>query len=944
VETSTTEAHAESAEEIARRLKTDLKDGLSEREAQSRRERFGPNELQEQEGRGLVKMLLQQFASFLIIILLAAAAVSFAVGETVDAAAIVVIVILNAALGLAQEFRAERALAALKKMSAPFAAVIRQGDHRSVPSRELVPGDVVVLEAGNYVPADLRLVETVDLRIDESSLTGESAPVDKRADAVLEEGASLGDRTNCAFMNTTIAFGRGRGLVVRTGMQTEMGEIAGMIQASETEATPLQRKLNQLGKWLGILSLCICAVIFVYGVVRDTELGLLFRQGISRYLAAHRGSLVELFMTAVSLAIAAVPEGLPAVVTICLALGMKRMAERHALIRRLPAVETLGSATVICTDKTGTLTQNQMTVVEGWTPGMLFEVSGEGCNPEGDFYTNGGRFVPDPEGAIGLLLQGGLLCNDSLLGRRVSAEPADAGGEVAGWRITGDPTEGALVVAAAKAGMWKTEREEAMPRLDEFAFDSDRKRMTTIHALPAGEQKPPGAGGSPYIAYVKGAPDIVLELCTRQLVGETLEPLSASARERISHANTDMARRALRVLAVAYRPVPRLPDDEAPPGDVERELIFVGLMGMIDPARPEAAQAVAVARDAGIRTIMVTGDYMETATAIAAKIGILRPGGRVLSGAELDELGDADFEGIVDHVDVYARVSPKHKVRIVEMLRSRGHIAAMTGDGVNDAPALKRADIGVAMGITGTDVSKETAEMVLTDDNFASIVSAVEQGRIIYSNIRKFVFYLISCNIGEILIIFLSMLAGLPIPLTPIQILWLNLATDGAPALALGVERGEPDIMGNPPRPPGEPIINREMLAGLLVQAVVMSASVIGAFLVGLGRGVGGLEGPRTYAFATLVCSELFRVFAARSETHSVFAIGPFTNRWMLAAVAASLALLLCVTYIGPLAVVFGTVPLTAGDWLLILPFTLAAAVAAELTKMVSRWRKRSAR
>ncbi|MGQ9490512.1 MAG: calcium-translocating P-type ATPase, SERCA-type [Anaerolineae bacterium] len=937
--------HAVPVERALQDLGTQINTGLSSEEARARLQRYGPNELQERPRPGFLKLLLDQFNNFLVIILIVAAVVSLLLGEVVDALAIMAIVALNAVLGVVQESKAEQALAALKKMAAPTAQVIRDGQQITIPARELVPGDIVLLEAGNYVPADLRLVESVNLKIEEASLTGESVPVNKDARVVLDADIPLGDRKNSAFMGTLVTYGRGKGLVTSTGMTTQIGMIAEMLQSYEEEPTPLQQKLDQLGRTLGVVALAICGLIFVYGVIRDTHPGVILQEGLRAYLVAHEGEIIELFMTAVSLAIAAVPEGLPAVVTICLALGMQRMVARHALIRKLPSVETLGCATVICSDKTGTLTQNQMTVVRGWAGGHDFQITGEGYNPEGQFYRSNTPFAPAADPATAMLLRGAALCNDARL---------ELSGEANGkrtWRMVGDPTEGALVVSAAKAGLWRNDLERELPRVAEIPFDSERKRMTTIHQVgdlglrvaDFGDRKPAASEQvpQPYIAFTKGAPDIVLEYCKDILLDGQVVPLTPEMRQQILAANTEMARQALRVLGVACRSLSAVPA-EPTPGEVERDLTFLGLLGMIDPARPEVKVAVGVAKGAGLKSIMVTGDYRETAMAIADEIGMLSKGGKVITGAELDRMTEEELAEIVDHVDAFARVSPQHKMKIVEALKRRGHVVAMTGDGVNDAPALKRANIGVAMGITGTDVTKETADMVLTDDNYASIVSAIEEGRIIYSNIRKFVFYLISCNIGEILIIFLAMVAGLPIPLRPIHLLWLNLVTDGAPALALGLEKGDPDIMQRPPRPTQEPVINREMLLGVAVQAVVMTSAVLAAFVYGLRRFPDNLEGAQTVAFATLVMSELFRAYTARSERYPLLKIGVFSNRWMQYAVGTSLALLLLVMYVPFLQVVFGTVPLELRNWIVMAPFILAASVAAELTKMFVRWRSRA--
>jgi len=934
------ESYRLSTERVAQELRTHLAMGLTLDQAQERFGEHGPNELFERPRPGFLRRLLEQFNNFLIILLIVAAVISLALGEMVDALAILAIVVLNAVLGVVQESKAEQALAALKKMSAPTAQVLRDGHQQTIAARELVPGDIVLLEAGNYIPADLRLIESVNLKVEEASLTGESLPAEKDAGVVLDDEVPVGDRRNSAFMSTLVTYGRGKGLVTSTGMHTQIGMIAEMIQSYEEEPTPLQRKLDQLGRTLGIFALLVSALIFGIGVFRDTEIGLIASSGVVAYFTRFSESLVDLFMTAVSLAIAAVPEGLPAVVTICLALGMQRMVRRHALLRRLPAVETLGSATVICSDKTGTLTQNQMTVVRGWAGGLPFEVTGEGYTPEGRFESAGRPYDPRTDQATTLLLMGAMLCNDSRLEQR-----GQDNGQVT-WRMVGDPTEGALVVAAAKAMLWRDEVEVRFPRVKEIPFDSDRKRMTTIHRIEQASSLAAAAGlaQSQAVAFVKGAPGILLENCTHLFEQGRVVPLTEERRREIFREHDAMAGSALRVLGVAYRPLAEPPQTPTP-DSVERDLTFVGLLGMMDPPRAEVSAAVKLAKGAGVRSVMITGDAKETAVAVADAIGLLPPGGRVLTGAELDTLSDAELAGMVDHVGAYARVSPQHKVKIVEAFKARGHVVAMTGDGVNDAPALKRASIGIAMGITGTDVSKETADMVLTDDNYASIVSAIEEGRTIYANIRKFVFFLISCNIGEILLILVSMLAGLPLPLRPIQLLWLNLVTDGAPALALGVERGDPDVMKRRPRPVGEPVINREMLIGVLVQAVVMTAAVLLAFLYGLRAYPNNLAEAQTVAFATLVMSELLRAFTSRSERHSVFSVGFFSNPFMVGAVLSSFVLLLAVIYVPFLDPIFQTVPLTLRDWLVITPLMLMAATAAEITKWFVRlWARKEER
>jgi Ca2+-transporting ATPase len=928
--------HSLPLEQVIQAFGSDQLQGLSAQEAAGRLRSCGPNELQERPRPRFWQMLLAQFDSFVIWILIAASIVSALLGDYVEAAAILAIVIVNAIIGVVQDGKAEKALAALKELAAPDAHVIRDGRRMRVPARELVPGDVVSLEAGNFVPADVRLLTSANLQVDEASLTGESHAIQKDTLVGVARDAVLGDRRNMAYMGTLVTYGRGRGVVVATAMETEVGHIAELIQSYEEEATPLQARLDQLGRWLGCGCLAICALVYVFAVARDTNWTVIAQEGALNYVKAERTTLVGLFMVAISLAIAAVPEGLPAIVTINLAIGMREMIKHHVLIRRLQAVETLGSASVICSDKTGTLTQNEMTAVQLSVWGAQLRVTGEGYQPIGDFIDlDRDEAVNLADYAdVGTLLRGALLCSDAAL------EKVDGETSGRGLRIVGDPTEGALLVAAAKANMWRDKCEMRYPRMAEVPFDSTRKRMSTVHK---------DVDGKGYVVFVKGAPDFVLELCARALRQGDEVVIDDKLRQRITQANQGMAKAALRNLAVAYREIDVLPG-EVTPETIERDLVFVGLVGMIDPARPEIAPAMNTARNAGIRTVMVTGDYPDTARAVAEQVGLLRPWGRVLSGADLNQMSDEQLMVAVDEVDVFARVSPEHKVRIVEAFKARGQVVAMTGDGVNDAPALKRANIGVAMGITGTDVSKETADMVLTDDNYASIVSAVEQGRSIYANIRKFVYYLLSCNLAEIGTIFFATLLGWPSPLTPIQLLWLNLLTDGPPALALGAEKGEPGIMDRPPRPVDEPIINREMRLGMIIQTVAITAVVLSAYWLGLkeGQALYGMDSDtavtlaRTMAFITLAASELFRAYTARSEYHSLFRIGMFSNRYMQIAVALSVLLLLAVIYVPALSPIFDTTPVRLQDWAKMLPLFLVPALAAELTKWVmrNRWMK----
>ncbi len=909
--------HAMQSIDVLQRLDTLSDRGLSTAEAQTRLQQYGANALREAPPTTFWQMLWEQFNNFVVILLIVAALISALLGDYVEAAAIMAIVILNAVLGVVQERRAEQALAALRKLAAPEAHVIRDGSRQVVPAHLLVPGDLVLLEAGNYIPADLRLLEAVNLRVEEAALTGESVPVQKDSSARLETDIPLGDRKNTTFMGTLVNYGRGRGVVVATGMHTQIGLIAEMLQSVETEPTPLQKRLNQLGKTLGWAALAVCALVFVEGWMSGNN-------------------PLDMFLIAVSLAIAAVPEGLPAVVTISLALGMREMIKRHALIRRLSSVETLGSATVICSDKTGTLTQNEMTVTRLWVDGAFVDVTGSGYLPQGEFLVEKKPVkLIDYQAALTALWVAALN-NDADL------EILDDENGQSTYRMVGDPTEGAMIVAAVKAGASLSELNAAYPRLQEIPFDAVRKRMLTIHGL----QNPRPEDISPFddeqtkpqgcVVLVKGAPDVVLELCNHyQGMDDFTRPLDETRRMQILTANDMMTQDALRVLGLAYRIIPDMP---ATPNaeTLENDLVFVGLIGMIDPPRAEATPALAKAAHAGIRTIMITGDYPNTARAIAESIGLLNPGHQVLTGADVDRLDEEELIKQVAYTDVFARVSPEHKLRIVEALRSSGEVVAMTGDGVNDAPSIKRADIGVAMGITGTDVAKESADMVLTDDNYASIVSAVEQGRIIYSNIRKFVYYLISCNLAEIAIIFLGTLFSRSSPLTAIQLLWLNLITDGAPALALGTEKGDPDIMNQPPRPPTEPIINRFMQAGIAVQTIAITAVTLGAYFVGLRLHPETPAFAETMAFVTLSFSELLRAFTARSERYPILKIGIFKNRNMNLGVLSSLVMLLLVIYVPFLNPVFNTTPLGWAQWQLVLPLLFVPSIAAEVTKMVA--------
>ena len=899
--------HCRSAGEAARLLDTDPAAGLSPAEAARRLDQDGANELPQAPPASFLSLLIGQFRDFLVLLLVAAAVVSVFLGEWLDAAVILLLVILNAVIGVVQESRADRALISLRKLSAPEARVIRAGHGEQVAARTLVRGDLVLLEAGSRVPADLRLVEAVNLQVQEAALTGESTPVEKNVDELPAADAPVADRGTMAWMGTTVASGRGRGLVTAAGRATQIGLIASMLEQEVDETTPLQRKLTQVGRVLGIAALAVCAVVFAIGILEGRD-------------------ILTMFLTSVSLAIAAVPEGLPAIVTVCLALGMREMVRRHALIRRLAAVETLGSATVICTDKTGTLTQNEMTAETLWVDGgRIVPVPREGARTLGD------------DGSVRLLLEAGLLASDARLELLPGAAGSGTGGDGGGGggttsggvaRATGDPTEAALVIAAWKAGLQREEVESRAPRIEEIPFDSVRKRMSTLHRV----------GGRPdqLRLFVKGAPDLLLARCSRIRVGTTDEPLDARRREHVLAAGAEMASRSLRVMGLAVRELAdaSLPLEEA---SAEADLTFLGLVGMRDPARPEAAPAVRTAHHAGIRVIMATGDLAQTAAAIGRDVGLLAPGaGGVVSGPQIDAVDDRGLARLLRESTVFARVSPQHKVRIVDSLRREGHIVAMTGDGVNDAPALKRSDIGIAMGLGGTDVARETADMVLTDDNFASIVSAVEQGRTIFSNIRKFVSFLLSCNVGEIGTIFVATLLGWPLPLTAVQLLWMNLLTDGAPALALGMEKEEPGIMDRPPRPVSRPIIDRAMTAGLVVQGVAITAVTLLAFWIGW-KVDGSVAVGRTMAFVTLSLCQVLRAYTNRSERSSVFAIGVFSNRWMQYAALSSLALVLVVLYVPGLDTVFGAAGLTAVQWARLAPLLVLPAVLDEIAKAVMR-------
>ncbi|WP_273483226.1 calcium-transporting P-type ATPase, PMR1-type [Desulforamulus ruminis] len=897
-----------SRQEVLDKLGTSAEKGLQEHQAKERLEQFGLNKLCDSKRIQPWKMLLDQFKDLMVLILLAATVVSGLLGEWADAVTIIVIVLVNAALGFMQEFRAEKSLEALKALTAPEAKVIRNGLERKIPAAEMVPGDIVLLDTGDRVPSDLRLLSVANLEVEESALTGESNPVKKRvANMAGVEEVSLGDTRNMAYMGTVVVRGRGRGVVTATGMQTEMGHITKMIQEAEEDQTPLQRRLEQLGKTLVLFCLVVCGLVVVLGVLRGE-------------------ALYHMFLAGVSLAVAAIPEGLPAIVTIALAVGVQRMIRRNAIIRRLPAVETLGCATVICSDKTGTLTENQMTVRQMFTGGRMVRVTGEGYDPKGSFSFEGNE---NETREFGLLLKCAALCNNAQL-TKGEVTVGEIFRNLKGrkgtrtWGISGDPTEGALMVMAAKKNIWRNQLEKTEERVTELSFDSERKRMSVVCRSREGR----------LTAYVKGAPDGILELCTQIMKNGRVIPLTEQAKQEILKVNSEMADQALRVLALAYRELPDHPSGEGLDEEiVEQRLTFLGLAGMIDPPRQSAIQAIQSCRRAGIRTVMITGDHQFTARAVGKELGLLTGQSKVLTGAQIDKMSDDELQEEAEGAAVYARVTPKHKLRIVRALKRNGHVVAMTGDGVNDAPAVKEADIGIAMGKAGTDVTKEASAMVLADDNFTTITAAIEEGRAIYENIRKFIRYLLSCNVGEVLTMFLAVLMGMPLPLLPIQILWMNLVTDGLPAMALGVDPTERDIMYRRPRNPQESVFSGGLGWRIAGTGTLFAFGTLLAFAIGLV--MGPVELARTMAFNTLVFFQLFFVFSCRSERHSIAEIGFFGNPHLILAVSVSALLQLSVNYIGFLQPIFHTQPLELKHWAVVLAIAVVPQMMGTLWKAV---------
>ncbi|MDQ2088114.1 cation-translocating P-type ATPase [Herbivorax sp. ANBcel31] len=879
--------------------------GLSEREVQKRYEKYGPNVLHEKEGVSALKIFIEQFSDFMVLILLAATAVSIFMGEMTEAITIIVIVVVNAMLGFIQEYRTEKTMEALKGLAAPTAKVIRSGRKVEIVADDIVPEDLIILETGDRVPADAVLVESNGFFVDESLLTGESVPVEKKSN-------NTDDEKRLIYMGTIVTRGRGRAVVCGTGMMTEMGKIAGMIQDVETEETPLQKRLDHLGKYIVYGCLLICAIVSLTGVLRGEE-------------------LFTMLLSGISLAVAAVPESLPAIVTISLALGVQRMLKKKALIRKLPAVETLGCASVICSDKTGTLTENKMTVRKIYAEDYV-EVKGSSLSSKGDFVLRGREINPAKEDSLKLALEIGVLCNNATMSKIVEDKERaldkikSAFTKKEKWELSGDPTEAALLVAGAKAGILQEEISKDYRRLDEIPFDSEKKCMSVICKNKKDER----------FVFTKGAADVIIEKCSKIYTSRGIVKLDEASKRKILKTNDDMAKDALRVLGLAYKKITKCSRF----GNEESELVFVGLTGMIDPPRKEAFDAVKKCRLAGIKPVMITGDHKITACAIAKELNIFLDGNRVLTGKELEEMDDKKLQSLVNEVSVYARVSPKHKLRIVKALKKRGHIVAMTGDGVNDAPAIKEADIGISMGKTGTDVTKEASAMILMDDNFATIVSAVEEGRVIYNNVRKFIRYMLSCNIGEVLTMFIGMLAGLPLPLLPIQILWVNLVTDGLPAIALGLDPAEKDIMMRRPRRAKESIFSKGLLNLILFRGVIIGLSTLAVF-ASILHFTNNVDAARTAAFVTLVITQLIHVFECKSERKNIFEVPLFNNIPLVLSVICSVILIAGVVYLPILQGVFKTVPLTSNDWVLIGGFCALGPVVSSFFKVNAKYIKR---
>ena len=881
--------HTQTTEQAFAELKSQPS-GLSQAEATERTLQYGANEIQAAKRISAWEILLEQFKNILILILLGATAISLFLGHGIESIAIAVIVLFAVLLGFIQEYRAERAIEALRKMAAPTASVLRDGAEVKIPARELVPGDIILLHTGDRMPADARLLEAVNLQVEEAALTGESIAVEKHIEPLPINELSIGDRKNMIYAGTAATYGRGKALVVATGMQTEFGKIAQLLQTVETVRTPLQQNLDKVGTALARAAFVVVTIIVALGLFRGQP-------------------FVEMLIFGIALAVAVVPEALPAVVTISLAIGVQKMVKRNALIRRLPAVETLGSTSVICSDKTGTLTKDEMTVRKIFAAGQLFNVSGAGYSPVGEFSLNGGGPIAPTIGLQKLLIAATLASDTHLVGDAQNESGSD-------WTIKGDPTEGALIVAAAKAGLQKESLDSEYPRVQEIPFSSETKRMTTLHQTNGN-----------LTAYAKGAPEMILDSCDWQLTADGVKPLDDEGRKQALTMAHGMAGEALRVLAISSKPDVTL--ETAQSG-----MTFLGLAGMIDPPRPEAKSAIAICEEAGIRAVMITGDHPVTAQAVARELGLFKTG-RVVTGAELEAMTEEQFQREVETIDVYARVSPSHKLRVVTALQANGHIVAMTGDGVNDAPSLKKADIGIAMGITGTDVTKEAAAMMLTDDNFASIVAAVEEGRGVFENIKKYLMYLLSSNIGEIGLMAGSVLLGLPLPLTAVQILYVNLATDGLPALALAVDPPEKGLMKRKPRNPRTGIFTRPVVSLMLAGGIWSTLINLGLFIWATNSGRSQVEA-MTMTFVSLVLIQFFKAYNFRSDRHSVFQ-KPFANKWLNTAIIWEIGLLLLIIYLPALHEPFNTFSLPLVDWLIILVLSLTISPVLELVKWLER-------
>ncbi len=881
--------HTKSLNELEKELETNVKTGLETKEVEERKEKYGENKLDEAKPKSLFKRFLEQISNFMVIVLIAAAVISFFSHERNEAYLILFIVLMNAILGLIQESKAEKSLEAIKKLSSPQAKVLRDNKQVVIPIEALVPGDIVLIDAGDYIPADIRLIESHSLKIDESALTGESVPVEKNTDQLDEASMPLGDRLNCGYMSTVVTYGRGKGMVVNTGMATEMGNIANMLNVTEKAQTPLQKNLEHLGKTLAIIALLICAGIFLMGVLQGRELR-------------------EMFIMAISLAVAAIPEGLPAIVTIVLAIGMQNLVKRKAIMRKLPAVETLGSTSIICSDKTGTLTQNRMTIKQLYINDSMSYI----------------KDTKELNDDLKQLVQYGVLCNDTKL-RKENDE----------IKTIGDPTEIALMDLAIELDINPIEVLNKFERLFELPFDSDRKLMTTVNMINGKK-----------ISITKGAPDVLLSRCDRIEVKNEVLPLNDEQTDKVNHSNLDMANHALRVLAFGYKVLDDNVDAEKlTHDDLENNLTFLGLVGMIDPPREEAKQSIKLCKKAGIKTIMITGDHKNTAIAIAKQLGIIEEKNEAISGLELDQLDDETFNNSIEQYGVYARVSPENKVRIVEAWREKGHVVAMTGDGVNDAPALKTANIGVAMGITGTEVAKGAADMVLTDDNFATIVRSVKEGRTIFSNIKKAVHFLLSCNIGEIFTILLANLLGTLIfgfyvvPLTATQILWVNLVTDSLLAIALGLEKSEPNVMNKKPRDTNKSIFAHGLGRLILIQGFILGILSFLAYYIGyqLGDGINNKLLAMTMTFMTLAFSQLFHAFNTRSEEYSIFKLGILSNKFLIGAFSISAILQLGTMLIPFTRKLFKITLLNIGQFTIVMILSITPIIIVEIYKYILR-------